>query len=140
LSGFGDQYINAAKVLGAEIGLFLNRYTVTASELAEHIELINVNYDHYVRHLTRIHQLSELEGGGAHKAAKLIDGWLITGYVYLDTPDYHFSFLVATSLDVRLTLTTPYRHKLFVISICHFSLVFFVLPSKAKASVNEQFN
>lgn len=103
LPGFGDQFSTAARVTESEIGHFLYRHTLTSIQLAEKIKLINNKYDHYVKNLIRLHQLNELEGGGAQKAAKLIDGWLLTGYEHLDTLEHHLPFLVATSLDVRLT-------------------------------------
>lgn len=106
LPGFGDQFANAAKVEEARIGYVLDWRTMTGVELALRIKQIYAEHDQFVQRLIRIHQLNELEGGGAQRAARLIDGWLLVGYTHLSTLEHQLPYLVATSSDVRLTLFT----------------------------------
>jgi glucuronosyltransferase len=104
LPGFSDQYFNAAKVKEAKIDHIIDRNTVTSDLIAGKLKMVHTNYDEYVRRLLRLHQLNELEGGRAKQAAKLIEGWLLTGYSNLFIPEHNLPFLIVTSLDVRLTL------------------------------------
>lgn len=105
LPGFGDQPTVAAKVMEAKIGYAIERDLVTAEKLASFIQMILTDYDIFVSRLRRIHQISEVEGG-VRRAAQLIDSWLLTGYTHLTTIEHELPFIVASSLDVRLTLIT----------------------------------
>ncbi len=103
LPGFGDQFPLAAKVVEAKLGYAIERDALTTENLASFIKMILADYDSFVFHLRRTHHISELEGG-ARRAAALIDGWLITGYRHLITIEHELPFIVASSLDVRITL------------------------------------
>ena len=112
LPGFGDQFPLAAKIMENNLGYAIERDILTTEQLASCIKLIRADYDNFVSRLQRIHQISEFEGG-ARRAAVLIDGWLKTGYTYLITIEHELPFIIAYSLDVRITLLA------IIISICY---------------------
>jgi UDP:flavonoid glycosyltransferase YjiC (YdhE family) len=103
IPGYGDQPTNAAKVQESNIGYMLERHQITTARLADTIKLLHADHDRFVVNLRRIHQLCLMEGG-AERASTLIDGWLLTGYDHEITLKHKLPFLVATSLDVQLTL------------------------------------
>ncbi|UJR17754.1 hypothetical protein I4U23_004652 [Adineta vaga] len=105
LPGFADQPTNGAKIEEAMIGHILERRQLTATQIARKIEHIQAEYDRFVFNLRRIHRFCTVEGGGAKQASRLIDRWLLIGYDDEITIQHELPFLVATNLDVQLTLT-----------------------------------
>ncbi|CAF0915614.1 unnamed protein product [Adineta ricciae] len=83
LPAFADQFDNAMKVEEANIGYVVDWHTITSDLLASYINKLNDKHDSVVERLVCIHQISEL-AGGAQKAAKIIDQWLLIGYLHLN--------------------------------------------------------
>ena len=93
------------------MSVVLSRRTLTTEALSQAIQLFVDRHQRLsiVKHLERLHQLSESEGGGARRAAQLIDGWLRNGYAHLDTLDHYLPFWVAYKWDTYVvTLLVVY--------------------------------
>ncbi|CAF4170652.1 unnamed protein product, partial [Adineta steineri] len=77
LPGFGDQKANGARMRAQNISVVLQRHSLTAKLFAEAVQLLvhNGRYVDIVERLKRLHYLSKSEGGGARRAAQLIEGW-----------------------------------------------------------------
>jgi len=56
------------------------------------------------KRLEQLHKLSIIDGGGAERAAALIELWLETGYEHLDTIDRHLPYLVSSGWDIPLII------------------------------------
>lgn len=104
LPGFGDQFANGARLQVWNVSLMLQRHTLTAETFAKAVRtLVDDQYHSAIIHrLKLLHDLSETEGGGARRAARLIATWLRTGYTHLNVLEHDLPFWIRYQWDIGL--------------------------------------
>ncbi|CAF3888070.1 unnamed protein product [Adineta steineri] len=113
LPGFGDQKANGARMRAQNTSVVLQRHSLTAKLFAEAVQSLvhNDRYVDIVERLKRLHYLSKSEGGGARRAAQLIEGWARHGYTHLNTLDHQLPFWIAHEWDIYDTLSLEMTKK-----------------------------
>ena len=103
LPGFGDQFASGARMKAWNVSLVLQRHTLTAETFAKAVRTLVDDQYHLaiIDRLKLLHDLSETEGGGARRAARLIATWLRTGYTHLNVLEHDLPFLDTLSMGHR---------------------------------------